>query len=112
MADPATGVAVYDSVTFEETSGWLTFGGTSAGAPMIAAAFALAGNTADVADGSYVWTHHRSGVNDVSCQVVVLRSEQPLPLLSHALSVQPRRARDERRSEVPPTAVTHFDDAG
>jgi len=66
VADPATGVAVYDSVTFEETSGWLTFGGTSAGAPMIAAAFALAGNTADVADGSYVWTHHRSGVNDVT----------------------------------------------
>jgi subtilase family serine protease len=65
VADPATGVAVYDSLTYEDTEGWLTFGGTSAGAPIIAAAFALAGNTADVDDGSYVWTHHSGGVNDV-----------------------------------------------
>ena len=65
VADPATGVAVYDSVAYQDTEGWLTFGGTSAGAPIIAAAFALAGNTADVADGSYVWTHHTGGVNDV-----------------------------------------------
>ena len=65
VADPATGVAVYDSVSYEDTSGWLTFGGTSAGAPIIAAAFALAGNTAEVTDGSYVWSHHRGGVNDV-----------------------------------------------
>ena len=65
VADPATGVAVYDSLAFQETSGWLTFGGTSAGAPIIAGAFALAGNTADVDDGSYVWSHHTGGVNDV-----------------------------------------------
>ena len=65
IADPATGVAVYDSLTYEDTDGWLTFGGTSAGAPIIAAAFALAGNTADVDDGSYVWLHHSGGVNDV-----------------------------------------------
>src|SRR5206468_12856042 len=66
VADPATGVAVYDSHSYEDTSGWLTFGGTSAGAPIIAAAYALAGNTADVVDGSYVWAHHRGGVNDVT----------------------------------------------
>jgi hypothetical protein len=66
VADPATGVAVYDSLAYEGTEGWLTFGGTSAGAPIIAAAFALAGNTADVAGGSYVWTHHTGGVNDVT----------------------------------------------
>ena len=65
VADPATGVAVYDSLTYEGTDGWLTFGGTSASSPIIAAAFALAGNTEDVADGSYVWAHHRGGVNDV-----------------------------------------------
>ncbi len=65
VADPATGVAVYDSLTYEDTEGWLTFGGTSAGAPIIAAAFALAGNTGDVDDGSYVWLHHTGGVNDV-----------------------------------------------
>lgn len=66
VADPATGVAVYDSVAFQNTSGWLTFGGTSAAAPIVAAAFALAGNTGGVHDGSYVWAHHRGGVNDVT----------------------------------------------
>ena len=65
VADPATGVAVYDSYAFEGTSGWLTFGGTSAASPIVAAAFALAGNTASVKDGSYVWRHHAAGVNDV-----------------------------------------------
>ncbi|MBV9097643.1 MAG: S8 family serine peptidase [Frankiaceae bacterium] len=66
VADPATGVAVYDSYSFEGTGGWLTFGGTSVSAPIIAAVFALAGNTAEVADGSYVWKHHAGGVNDVT----------------------------------------------
>src|SRR5439155_26387062 len=28
VADPATGVAVYDSFAFDGTGGWLTFGGT------------------------------------------------------------------------------------
>jgi subtilase family serine protease len=65
VADPATGVAVYDGLTYEDTSGWLTFGGTSAGAPIIAATFALAGNTDEVDDGSYVWAHHTGGVNDI-----------------------------------------------
>jgi hypothetical protein len=65
VADPTTGVAVYDSYLFDNTSGWLTFGGTSAAAPIVAAAYALAGNTADVADGSYVWTHRRGNVYDV-----------------------------------------------
>ncbi len=64
VADPATGVAVYDSYAFESTSGWLTFGGTSAAAPIIAAVYALAGNTADVEDGSYLWVHH-AGLRDV-----------------------------------------------
>ncbi len=66
VADPATGVAVYDSFSFEGTGGWLTFGGTSVASPIIAAVFALAGNTAAVADGSYVWKHHAGGLNDVT----------------------------------------------
>jgi subtilase family serine protease len=65
VADPATGVAVYDSYPFDGASGWLTFGGTSAAAPIVAGVFALAGNTSAVRDGSYVWTHHRGGFNDV-----------------------------------------------
>jgi subtilase family serine protease len=66
VADPATGVAVYDSLGFEGTGGWLTFGGTSVSSPIIAAVFALAGNTAGISDGSYVWKHHSGGVNDVT----------------------------------------------
>jgi subtilase family serine protease len=65
VADPATGVAVYDSFAYQGTGGWLTFGGTSAAAPLVAGVFALAGNTADVSDGSYVWAHRRGGFNDV-----------------------------------------------
>ena len=67
VADPATGVAVFDSTPFQGTSGWLTFGGTSASAPIIAGVFALAGNNKDVADGGYVWKHHSSrAFNDVT----------------------------------------------
>lgn len=57
VADPATGVAVYDSTPYESAVGWLTFGGTSASSPIIAATYALAGNTIDVTDGSYIWSH-------------------------------------------------------
>jgi hypothetical protein len=65
VADPVTGVAVYDSFEFQGTSGWLTFGGTSASAPIIAAVYALAGNTSSVDDGSYLWAHH-SGLHDIT----------------------------------------------
>ncbi|MFI1208456.1 peptidase S8 [Streptomyces sp. NPDC020802] len=41
VADPATGVSVYDS--YGVTAGWYTFGGTSASAPLIAGVYALAG---------------------------------------------------------------------
>jgi subtilase family serine protease len=65
VADPTTGVAVYDSYAFQDTSGWLTFGGTSASSPIIAAVYALAGNTSDVDDSSYLWSHH-SGLRDIT----------------------------------------------
>ena len=41
VADPATGVAVYD--TYGGDPGWEVFGGTSVAAPIIAAVYALAG---------------------------------------------------------------------
>ena len=46
VADPLTGVAVYDStpVGASRTGGWMTFGGTSAATPIVAAAYGLAGN--------------------------------------------------------------------
>ncbi|MEU6540565.1 S53 family peptidase [Streptomyces sp. NPDC047000] len=41
VADPATGVSVYDS--YGVTAGWYTFGGTSVSSPIIAGVYALAG---------------------------------------------------------------------
>ncbi|MFI0963783.1 peptidase S8 [Streptomyces sp. NPDC021080] len=48
VADPATGVAVYDS--YGITAGWYTFGGTSVSAPIIAGVYALGGTPSS---GSY-----------------------------------------------------------
>jgi len=46
VADPATGVAVYDSLKCQGVAGWLTFGGTSVAAPIIAGVYGAAGSTA------------------------------------------------------------------
>jgi len=43
VADPATGVAVYDTY---QAAGWQVFGGTSAAAPIVASVYALAGSPA------------------------------------------------------------------
>jgi subtilase family serine protease len=48
VADPATGVSVYDS--YGITAGWYTFGGTSASSPIIAGVYALGGTPSS---GSY-----------------------------------------------------------
>ncbi len=45
LADPNTGVAIYD--TYNNNGGWLQVGGTSASAPMVTALYALAGNHTD-----------------------------------------------------------------
>lgn len=44
VADPNTGVAVYDSTAYMGRKGWMVFGGTSAAAPIVASMYALAGN--------------------------------------------------------------------
>ncbi len=64
VADPSTGVAVYDSYAYQGTSGWLVFGGTSASSPIIASVYALSGNTAGY-PASYTWAH-ASGLHDVT----------------------------------------------
>jgi subtilase family serine protease len=46
VADPNTGVAVYDSHGYQGRRGWFVVGGTSASAPLVAAVYALAGNAA------------------------------------------------------------------
>jgi subtilase family serine protease len=42
-ADPNTGAAVYDSVSYQGQKGWFQVGGTSLAAPLIAAIYALGG---------------------------------------------------------------------
>lgn len=54
VADPDTGVAVYNTYG---TSGWSVFGGTSVSAPIIAGVYALAGNAASVTYASYPYRH-------------------------------------------------------
>jgi hypothetical protein len=44
VADPNTGVAVYDSYGSTGGANWYVFGGTSVAAPMIASVYGLAGN--------------------------------------------------------------------
>jgi subtilase family serine protease len=52
VADPNTGVSVYDSTAYQGASGWMVFGGTSVASPIIAGVYALAGNGAAVTYGS------------------------------------------------------------
>ncbi|MEW2618708.1 putative Ig domain-containing protein [Streptomyces sp. NPDC048106] len=63
VADPATGVAVYDSYG---SGGWAVYGGTSASAPIIAGTYALAGTpgTSDY-PAKYPYSH-TSNLNDVT----------------------------------------------
>ena len=57
VADPATGVAIYDSFGYANASGWFVVGGTSVSAPLTASVYALAGNASSVAYGSYPYAH-------------------------------------------------------
>jgi subtilase family serine protease len=60
VADPNTGVAVYDSTAYQGQSGWLVFGGTSVASPVIASLYALAGNASTMSYGSYPYSHTSS----------------------------------------------------
>ncbi|MBM9505557.1 S53 family peptidase [Actinacidiphila acididurans] len=64
VADPATGVAVYD--TYGGDTGWEVFGGTSASAPIVAAVYALAGTpSAGSSPASFPYAHAAS-LHDVT----------------------------------------------
>src|SRR5207302_8907780 len=47
VGDPYTGIDIYDSYVYEQAfkPGWLTIGGTSLSAPLVAAMYALAGGS-------------------------------------------------------------------
>ena len=59
VADPNTGVAVYDTYRLHP-GGWLVFGGTSVSAPIIGSVYALAGNSGSITYGSYPYSHTSS----------------------------------------------------
>jgi subtilase family serine protease len=64
VANPSTGVAVYDSTANQGVSGWLVFGGTSVSSPIVASVYAQAGNLAGY-PAQYTWAH-TSGLTDVT----------------------------------------------
>ena len=64
VADPNTGVAVYDSYKYQGRAGWMVFGGTSVAAPVVAGVYALAGNGKTI-DPSYPYAH-TSSLNDIT----------------------------------------------
>jgi len=67
VADPNTGVAVYDSncnvigqILGQCFSGWGVVGGTSASAPIVGGVYGLAGNASGVNYGSFPYSHTTS----------------------------------------------------
>lgn len=70
VADPNTGVAVYDS--YGQPPGFYVMGGTSVSSPLIAAAYALAGNESTLSGGQSLYAKASSlydvtGGNDGRC---------------------------------------------
>jgi subtilase family serine protease len=67
VADPNTGVSVYDSTAYRGAVGWLVFGGTSVSSPVIGSVYALAGNAASLNASQSVYQNAgTSAFNDVT----------------------------------------------
>ncbi len=66
VADPNTGVAVYDSTPYNGASGWFKVGGTSLSSPLIAAVYALAGGVAAGVQGNTLPYSHASALHDIT----------------------------------------------
>jgi hypothetical protein len=67
VADPNTGVAVYDSTADSSGDvGWMEFGGTSVSSPIIASVYALAGGVSSSVSGAQLAYAHASSLNDVT----------------------------------------------
>ncbi|MFI9275654.1 putative Ig domain-containing protein [Kitasatospora sp. NPDC052896] len=64
VADPATGVAVYD--TYNSNGGWNVYGGTSVASPIIASVYALGGTPAAGSTPASDIYAHTSALNDVT----------------------------------------------
>lgn len=64
VADPNTGVAVYDTF-LSSGGGWLEYGGTSVATPIIAGVYALAGNAASIGGASSIY-HNPQALFDIT----------------------------------------------
>jgi subtilase family serine protease len=62
VANPSTGVAVYDSYGSSGGANWLVFGGTSVASPIIASVYALAGSGVS---NSYPYSH-KAALHDIT----------------------------------------------
>lgn len=66
VADPNTGVWVYDSYAYQGRSGWMIFGGTSVASPIVGSVYALAqSNGGSAYPSSYLYADP-AGLNDVT----------------------------------------------
>ena len=81
VADPTTGVATYDSY---QRKGFVVFGGTSVGSPIIASVYALAGTPGGSGfPSAYPYAHQSSlfdvtaGTNRAGCRRNVLCQAGP-----------------------------------
>ena len=66
VADPNTGVAVYDSTAYRGQKGWMVFGGTSVSSPLTAGVYGLAGNASTQNYASNIWAGAGANLNDVT----------------------------------------------
>ncbi|HVA33747.1 MAG TPA: S8 family serine peptidase [Candidatus Baltobacteraceae bacterium] len=64
VADPYTGVLVYESYPFSQ-AGFYVYGGTSVASPIIASVYALAGNSSSQHYGAKLYTASSSSLTDV-----------------------------------------------
>ena len=64
VADPRTGLAVYDTYGLGPDNGWIVVGGTSLSAPLLAGMIGRAGNAAQLDSAEYIY-QHRAGLKDV-----------------------------------------------
>ena len=66
VADPNTGVAVYNTYSSSSNGPWLTFGGTSVAAPIIAGVYAIAATATTSAAFNSLPYAHTNQLNDVT----------------------------------------------
>ncbi len=69
VADPNTGMSVYDSTPYNGSTGWFQVGGTSLSSPLIASVYALAGGIASNVMGNnvpYIQKIYGTNMHDVT----------------------------------------------